>query len=126
MSNMNSKSIMSEKSIKYVGCCGTFCKTCKPFIDGFCKGCRLGYENRKRDINKARCKIKLCCMKEKKLETCADCTEFSSCEKINTRFGKEKYNLKKCMQSLDFIKKNGYPKFIKKAEKWKSYWGKLE
>lgn len=65
-------------------------------------------------------------MKEKEYETCADCAEFSSCEKIGTKFGKEKYNFKKCMQCLEFIKKNGYSKFINIAEKWKGPFGKLE
>jgi hypothetical protein len=113
-------------SIIYIGCCGVYCKTCKPYIDGFCKGCRLGYEDGKRDINKAKCIIKLCCMKEKEYETCADCAEFLSCEKIITKFGKEKYNYKKCMQCLDYIKKNGRDKFIKIASKWKGPFGILE
>jgi hypothetical protein len=120
------KGSKNKNSFIYIGCCGTYCKTCKPFIDGFCKGCRIGYEDGKRDINKAKCIIKLCCMKEKGYEMCADCGEFSSCDKIKTKFGKEKYNFKKCMQCLDFIKKNGYSKFIKIAENWKGPYGKLE
>ena len=115
-----------EKSITYIGCCGTFCKTCKPLIEGFCKGCRLGYDNGRRDINKAKCIIKLCCIKEKGYETCVECVEFSSCEKIITKFGKQKYNVKKCMQCLEYIKKNGYSKFIKMAKNWKGPYGKIE
>jgi hypothetical protein len=65
-------------------------------------------------------------MKEKVYETCADCGEFSFCDKIKTKFGKEKYNYKKSMQCLDFIKNHGYDDFIKKAERWKGYFGKLE
>ncbi|WP_455392197.1 DUF3795 domain-containing protein [[Eubacterium] cellulosolvens] len=122
----DSKDITHENLIKYIGCCGVYCKTCKPLSDGFCKGCRLGYDDGKRDINKARCIIKLCCMKEKDFETCAECEEFSSCDKIQTKFGKEKYNFKKSMQCLEFIKRNGYLKFIKIADKWKGPFGKLE
>lgn len=122
----DSNSIKDENPINYIGCCGTYCKTCKPLIDGYCKGCRLGYENGERDINKAKCKIKICCIVEKKLETCADCLEYSSCERINTRFGKEKYTHKKIMQCLEFINKYGYEKFIKKANTWKGPYGKLE
>ena len=123
MANIKNKS--KKDLIRHIGCCGVFCKTCKPFNDGFCKGCRLGYDDGKRDINKAKCKIKLCCLKEKEYETCADCEEFSTCDKIITRFGKEKYNFKKCMQFLEFIKKNGYSKFTKIAKNWKGPYGKI-
>jgi hypothetical protein len=37
-----------KNSIRFVGCCGAYCKTCKPFIEGTCKGCKLGYENKER------------------------------------------------------------------------------
>lgn len=112
--------------IKYIGCCGVYCKTCKPFRDGFCKGCRLGYDDSKRDINKAKCIIKLCCMKDKEYETCAECAEFHSCENIKTKFGKEKYNFRKCKQCLEFIRENGYSEFIEVAKNWKGPYGKIE
>jgi hypothetical protein len=111
---------------KFIGCCGAYCKTCKPYRDGFCKGCRLGYNEGDRDIKRAKCKIKLCCMVEREYLTCADCEEYSSCEKIHDRFGKELYNFKKYMESLEYINKHGYSEFIKKANKWKGTYGKLE
>jgi hypothetical protein len=122
----DSNGVKRENSINYVGCCGTFCKTCKPFIDGYCKGCKLGYDKKERDINKAKCKIKVCCLKEKKLETCADCSDFSSCNIIKSYHDKSGYKYKKYKQSIEFIIKYGYPKFIKIAEKWKGPYGKLE
>jgi len=29
--------------IKFIGCCGAYCKTCPPLIQNYCKGCKLGY-----------------------------------------------------------------------------------
>jgi hypothetical protein len=35
-------------------------------------------------------------------------------------------NIKKYKQSMNFIRKNGYPKFIKLANKWKGPYGELK
>lgn len=70
---------MSKRDI---GCCGTDCKTCDEFTTGRCPGCKAGYESGERDINKAECKIMLCCFKERKLELCADCPDYHSCKLI--------------------------------------------
>jgi hypothetical protein len=43
-----------------------------------CKGCRIGHDTGERDIAKARCKIKLCCL-SRQLETCADCPQYLVC-----------------------------------------------
>jgi hypothetical protein len=40
-------------SKRYIGCCGAYCKTCKPFIEGACKGCKIGFDTGERGINKA-------------------------------------------------------------------------
>jgi hypothetical protein len=55
-----------------------------------CKGCKLGYDTGGRDIDKAKCRIKVCCLK-KRYNSCADCSE----------------------QAIEFIKQNGYPEFLK-------------
>ena len=110
----------------YIGCCGAYCKTCKPFIEGFCKGCKLGYDTGQRDINRAKCKIKLCCFRDKKFHTCADCSDLDSCQTINSWYDKKSHKYKKYRQANQFIKKNGYSKFIKLAEKWKNAFGKLD
>ena len=56
-------------SIREIGCCGAYCKTCRSYTTGNnCRGCKLGYESGERDINKAKCKIKVCCCKEKNLK----------------------------------------------------------
>ena len=114
-------------SIGEIGCCGAYCKTCRISSSGInCQGCKLGYENGERDINKARCKIKICCFKDRKFETCADCPEISTCKIIFTFHDKNWYKYKKYKQSIEFIKKHGYTKFIKIADKWKGPYGKID
>jgi len=114
-------------SIKEIGCCGAYCKTCRESTSGSsCHGCKLGYESGERDINKARCKIKICCFKDRNFETCADCPDYSVCRIIFSFHDKSGYKYKKYRQSVDFIKKYGYEKFIKIADKWKGPYGKIE
>ena len=66
-------------TILEIGCCGAYCKTCiqhqreKYPNEKSCHGCKIGYENGVRNINRAKCQIKICCYKEKGLQTCADC-----------------------------------------------------
>ncbi len=113
-------------SKRCVGCCGAYCKTCKPFIEGACKGCKIGFDTGERDINKAKCKIKLCCFRDHKFDTCADCSKLESCNIIGSWYAKNGYKYKKYKQAIEFIKKNGYSKFIKLANKWKNAYGKYE
>jgi hypothetical protein len=115
-----------ESSETYIACCGAYCKTCKPYIEGHCKGCKLGYEPNKRDINKAKCKIKLCCFRNNKFDTCAECDKFISCKIFNGRFKIGTRNHKKYQEALLFMKNNGYSKFIELADKWKGPNGKLK
>lgn len=112
-------------SNRYIGCCGAYCKTCKPFIVGFCKGCKLGFDTGERDINKAKCKIKVCCFKNRKLDTCADCSDLNSCKIIGDWHSKKGYKYKKYKQAIEFIKGEGYPTFIRLADKWNGAYGKL-
>jgi hypothetical protein len=109
----------------FIGCCGAYCKTCKPFQESFCKGCKLGYLDGTRDINRAKCKMKVCCLQEKQLETCADCADFSECAVIQSFHNKSGYKYKKYKQSMEFIIQNGYAKFLEQANKWKGAYGKL-
>jgi hypothetical protein len=110
---------------RYIGCCGAYCRTCKPYITGYCKGCKLGFDTGKRDINKAKCIIKLCCFKDNKLETCADCSKLVSCGIISDLYDKKGYKYKKYKQAIEFIKEFGYSKFIKLTHKWNGAYGKL-
>jgi len=113
-------------SIREIGCCGAYCKTCRASISGSnCPGCKLGYENGERDINKSRCVIKLCCFKDRKFETCADCCDYSDCKIIHGLYGKNGYKYRKYQQAIEFIRENGYAKFINIADAWKGPYGKL-
>lgn len=114
------------KQNRFVGCCGAYCKTCKPFLQKTCKGCKIGFDIGERDINKAKCKIKLCCYRDHKYDTCADCSKLELCEIIGSWYAKNGYKYKKYKAAIEFIKKNGYPAFIRSADKWKGAYGKLE
>jgi len=113
-------------SIREIGCCGAYCKTCRASITGSkCRGCKLGYESGERDINKSRCMIKLCCFRDRQFETCADCRDYTSCKTIQDLYKKVGYKYKKYQQATEFIRKNGYTEFIKIADDWKGPYGKL-
>jgi hypothetical protein len=113
-------------SNRFVGCCGAYCRTCKPYVDGLCKGCKIGFDTGERDIDRAKCKIKLCCFRDRELDTCADCPSLGSCETIGSWYAKKGYKYRKYKHSIDFIRENGYPRFIQRADKWKGAYGKLE
>lgn len=116
----------TENLKRYIGCCGAYCKTCKVFIEGVCKGCKLGYDEGERDINKAKCNMKVCCFKEEKLETCADCSDYPKCKTIHDFYSKNGFKYMKYKQAIEFIRKNGYSKFIKLADGWKGAYGRLD
>lgn len=115
-----------EDPNRSIGCCGAYCKTCPPFIEGICKGCKLGYGSGGRDIDKIKCKIKACCFCERKLETCADCKDYNSCQIIQGFYAKNGYKYKKYKQSAEYIRANGYEKFLEAADKWKRAYGRLD
>lgn len=114
--------VMSKEEI---GCCGAYCKTCRALLEKVCHGCKLGYGSGERDINKVKCKIKVCCIK-KDYNTCADCSDYLSCETINGLYNKNGYKYKKYKQATEYIRENGYEKFIKVANNWKNVYGKYE
>ena len=114
-------------TVREIGCCGAYCRTCMAAgTGGPCRGCKLGYDTGERDINKSRCKIKNCCFRDGKLETCADCTDYATCELIQDWYVKKGYKYKKYRQSIEFIRKNGYEEFFKRADKWSGPYGKLD
>jgi len=111
---------------RFIGCCGAYCKTCKPYIEKSCKGCKLGFDTGERDINLAKCKIKVCCFKEKGFDTCADCPGLSSCQLIGNWHSKNGYKYKKYKQAIEFIQQNGYSAFLELANRWKGAYGFLD
>jgi len=112
-------------TIKAIGCCGAYCGTCRVIQEQKCKGCKLGYDSGERDINKARCMIKVCCVK-KAFNSCADCPEILSCSILNDFFNKNGYKYKKYKEAVDFIRSNGYFKFLEIADSWTNVYGKYK
>jgi len=109
-----------------IGCCGAYCRTCREYRNGHCKGCRLGYGEGGRDINRAKCKMKLCCFRDRGFETCADCPDVDGCPVLQTWLSKQGYKYKKYREALEYIRENGYEEFEKRANGWKNACGKLE
>jgi hypothetical protein len=123
---MTSKGGFNEADeIRLIGCCGGYCKTCPALIEGFCKGCKLGYDDGTRDITKAKCPMKVCCIGNKGLDTCADCPEYDACATIGGFQSKNGYKYKKYRESLEFIRANGYAEFVNRSKDWKRAFGKL-
>jgi len=112
-------------SNRYIGCCGAYCKTCKAFLEHFCKGCKIGFDTGERDIKKAKCKIKVCCFRDMNLDTCADCSKLNDCQIINELCNHAGYKYKKYKEAIEFIRKRGYSEFIRFADEWKGAFGKL-
>jgi len=106
-----------------LGCCGAYCKTCTAFTVNFCKGCKVGYADKSRDILKAKCKIKICCIMKGYI-SCADCDIFESCKIIHSLFSKNGYKYKKYEEAIMYIRNNGYDKFFVIANSWKMQYGK--
>jgi len=113
-------------SIIEIGCCGAYCKTCRASTTGnTCRGCKLGYENGERDINKAKCKIKLCCFRDRGLQTCADCADYPMCEIMHTFQDRSGTKYSKYRQIIEFIRENGYDAFLKIADVWTGPYGRF-
>lgn len=112
-------------SVLEIGCCGAYCKTCPEFKNTRCQGCKVGYEDRKRDIKNTKCKIKACCI-QKGYYTCADCDRYATCEIIQNFYNKTPYKYKKYKEATLFIKNNGYDDFLKIANTWKNQYGKYK
>ncbi|MGE5403897.1 MAG: DUF3795 domain-containing protein [Candidatus Saccharibacteria bacterium] len=112
-------------SINEVGCCGAYCGTCPALSGGTCRGCKLGYANGGRDIDKARCQMKVCCIK-RTLMSCADCADYQTCSVIGEFHSKNGHKYKKYKQALDYIRDNGYVAFLLIAETWTKAYGKYK
>ena len=111
-------------SVLEIGCCGANCRTC-PEFKGNCKGCKIGYEDGTRHINKAKCKIKVCCIK-KGHDTCADCSEYADCAVIQDFYKKKGYKYQKYREAISFIIANGYDEFLAVSSSWKRQYGKYK
>ena len=117
-------------TIEEIGCCGAYCKPClerqrKNHPDRKnCQGCKLGYATGERNINRARCKVKSCCYKDRELQTCADCDDYP-CYMLQKFYERKKYPGTQYRASIEFIRKHGYDAFLKKGDQWSGRHGKL-
>jgi len=119
-----------EMAIREIGCCGAYCKRCiiwqkeKYPYEKTCRGCKIGYESTARDKSKTKCKMKVCCFMERKMETCADCPDFP-CAILEAFWNKNGWKYKQYKKQLEFIRQSGYENYLIRADKWKSAHGKL-
>ena len=67
--------------------------------------------------------MKVCCLKNE-YNSCADCNKYISCDIIQGFFKKNGYKYKKYKEALDYIRENGYEKFLNIADEWKMQFGK--
>ncbi len=109
-------------SRELLGCCGAYCQTCKVFARGACKGCKLGYDTGERDISKAKCAMKVCCVK-RGLASCADCEAYGSCETLASFYAHDSYKYKKYRQATEYIRACGYNAFFQLADQWYEAYG---
>ena len=110
------------KGTEEIGCCGAYCGTCREY-QKTCKGCKTGYLDGSRDLSRAKCRMKKCCLTRGHI-TCADCEEYDRCEIIQAFINQPGYKYAKYKQALEFIRDHDYAAFSKTAEHWKNAYGK--
>ena len=105
-----------------IGCCGSYYKACREF-EKTCKGCKPGYLDGSRDLSRAKCRMKKCCLTRGYI-TCGDCEEYERCEIIQSFLNHPCYKYSKYKQALEYIRAHDYVAFMKAAENWKNAYGK--
>ncbi len=110
---------------EFIGCCGAFCGTCPVRKENLCKGCKIGYLRGERDIKKAKCKIKVCCL-SKNLDYCGLCSNYDNCEILGEFYGHDGYKYKKYKEANGYIREHGARSFVDKASNWDKQYGKLD
>lgn len=108
-----------------IGCCGAYCGTCPVLRKGLCKGCKLGYGPGERDLSKAKCAMKACCMR-RGLVSCADCADYETCAILAAFYGHAGYKYRKYREATAFIRERGYEEYLRFANGWNGAYGKLE
>ena len=111
--------------LSLLGCCGAYCAACKVFAAGSCKGCKPGYDTLERNITKAKCAYKVCCI-TKGLGSCAECAEYDTCESIQSFHNHRGYKYGKYKQAVAFIREHGYGRFFSIADTWTNAYGKYK
>lgn len=70
-----------------------------------------GYLDGSRDLSRARCKMKKCCLTRGHI-TCGDCGEYESCEIIQSFLNHPGYKYGKYKQALEYIRAHGHAAFL--------------
>lgn len=109
-------------SMTEIGCCGAYCKTCKVYAQNLCKGCKIGYDTGERDLSKAKCAMKVCCV-NRGFVSCASCEAYAACETLLAFYGHESYKYKKYQQATEYIRAHGYEAFLRQADRWNGAFG---
>ncbi len=112
-------------AVNEIGCCGAYCRTCRVFRASACKGCKQGYASGERDISKAKCAIKVCCIRHGNA-TCADCPDYAACVTIQAFHTHEGFKYGKYRQAIEYILTNGYDAFIRIADQWSNAYGRYD
>ena len=112
------------KGTAEVGCRCAYCKTCREFLKTR-KGYKAGYLDGSRDLSRAKCKMKKCCLTKSHI-TCGDCAEHDHCKTIQSFLHHPGYKYSKYKQALEYIRIHGYPAFMEAAEKWNNAYGKYK
>lgn len=113
-------------SLRLIGCCGANCSTCRSFILGQCRGCKIGYDDGTRSLKTVKCKVKLCCLTRGDMVTCADCGDYQGCDTIRAfHERKESKYRRDYHRPVDYIRKNGYSAYLRGARKWRGPFGPL-
>jgi len=114
---------VTDKTYPAVGACGLDCVLCPRYYTkgkSKCDGCGSEYS-----YAAVGCKIFRCCVKEKNLETCAECSDFP-CTKLE---GVDKYDSftthRKMIPNLKFIKKHGIIEFLNAQKKRQKLLGQM-
>lgn len=105
-----------------LGCCGAYCGTCREYRKT-CKGCKPGYLDGSRDLRRAKCKMKKCCLARGQV-TCGDCEEYDHCETVQAFLNHPGYKYGKYRQALAYIRAHGHAAFLKAAAHWTGAYGK--
>lgn len=108
-----------------LGCCGAYCRTCRVYGEHLCRGCKTGYASGERELPKAKCKIKVCCI-GKGRASCADCPEYPACGTIQPFHSRPGYKYRKYREAILFIRKHGYGAFFRIANGWTMQYGRYD
>lgn len=112
-------------SIEQIGCCGAYCGKCSAFMQNACLGCKIGYSSGERNIKKAKCEIKICCVKRSN-DACGVCDKLSECSVIAKFHEQNGYKYGKYKLATEYIRDNGCDKFVEIADTWSKAYGKFE